>query len=67
VSDLLEVELLRGSLDHCVKCTICETACPVSNVSPLFPGPRTWGPQSERYRVSGEPSVEPSARGVLER
>ena len=29
-------ELLRGSLDHCVKCTICETACPVSNVTPLF-------------------------------
>ena len=51
-------ELLRGSLDHCVKCTICETACPVSNVTPLFPGPKYAGPQAERYRVEDEPSVE---------
>jgi glycerol-3-phosphate dehydrogenase subunit C len=51
-------ELLRGSLDHCVKCTICETACPVSNVTPLFPGPKYVGPQAERYRVPEEPSVE---------
>jgi glycerol-3-phosphate dehydrogenase subunit C len=51
-------ELLRDSLDHCVKCTICETACPVSNVTPLFPGPKYAGPQAERYRVADEPSVE---------
>src|SRR5581483_10122683 len=51
-------DLLRGSLDHCVKCTICETQCPVSNVTPLFPGPKYTGPQAERYRVSDEPSVE---------
>ena len=43
-------ELMRGSLDHCVKCTICETQCPVSNVTPLFPGPKYAGPQAERYR-----------------
>ena len=60
MTDLVEVALLRGSLDHCVKCTICETACPVSNASPLFPGPKYAGPQSERYRVSGEPSVDAS-------
>ena len=51
-------DLLRGSLDHCVKCTICETQCPVSNVTPLFPGPKYAGPQAERYRVADEPSVE---------
>jgi glycerol-3-phosphate dehydrogenase subunit C len=51
-------ELLRGSLDHCVKCTICETQCPVANVTPLFPGPKYAGPQAERYRVAGDPSVE---------
>ncbi|TMM07189.1 MAG: anaerobic glycerol-3-phosphate dehydrogenase subunit C, partial [Actinobacteria bacterium] len=50
--------LVRGSLDHCVKCTICETACPVSNVTPLFPGPKYVGPQAERFRVGDEPSVE---------
>jgi glycerol-3-phosphate dehydrogenase subunit C len=47
-------EPLRGSLDHCVKCTICETVCPVSNVTPLFPGPKYAGPQAERYRAHGD-------------
>jgi glycerol-3-phosphate dehydrogenase subunit C len=56
--DIAQRERLRGSLDHCVKCTICETQCPVSNVSPLFPGPKYAGPQAERYRVAGEPSVD---------
>ena len=60
MTDLLEMAMLRGSLDHCVKCTICETQCPVSNVSPLFPGPKYAGPQSERYRVTDEPSVDAS-------
>jgi glycerol-3-phosphate dehydrogenase subunit C len=46
-------ELVRDSLDHCVKCTICETFCPYSRVTPLFPGPKYVGPQAERYRGSG--------------
>jgi glycerol-3-phosphate dehydrogenase subunit C len=58
MSDGVLHELLRGSLDHCVKCTICETACPVSNATPLFPGPKYAGPQAERYRIEDEPSVE---------
>lgn len=58
MTDLVELAMLRGTLDHCIKCTICETACPVSNVSPLFPGPKYAGPQSERYRVADEPSVD---------
>src|SRR6185312_2041414 len=41
-------------------CTICETACPVSNATPLFPGPKYAGPQSERYRIADEPSVDAS-------
>jgi glycerol-3-phosphate dehydrogenase subunit C len=53
-------ELLRNSLDHCVKCTICETVCPVSNVTPLFPGPKYEGPQAERYRIQGLPSLDAS-------
>jgi len=44
-------DAMRGSLDHCVKCTICETACPFSNVTPLFPGPKYVGPQAERFRT----------------
>ncbi len=57
---LLGHEDLRNSLDHCVKCTICETVCPVSNVTPLFAGPKYTGPQAERYRVIGQESVESS-------
>jgi glycerol-3-phosphate dehydrogenase subunit C len=53
-------ELMRGSLDHCVKCTICETFCPVSNVTPLFPGPKYVGPQAERFRVPEESSPDSS-------
>jgi glycerol-3-phosphate dehydrogenase subunit C len=60
ISELLGHEELRNSLDHCVKCTICETVCPVSNVTPLFPGPKYVGPQAERYRVQGLPAVESS-------
>jgi glycerol-3-phosphate dehydrogenase subunit C len=52
--------LMRGSLDHCVKCTICETFCPVSNVTPLFPGPKYVGPQGERFRAPDEPSPDAS-------
>ena len=43
-------DLIRASLDHCVKCTICETACPVAQVTSLFPGPKYEGPQAERFR-----------------
>jgi glycerol-3-phosphate dehydrogenase subunit C len=46
-------ELVRDSLDHCVKCTICETFCPFSQATPLFPGPKYVGPQAERYRAGG--------------
>jgi glycerol-3-phosphate dehydrogenase subunit C len=46
-------ELVRDSLDHCVKCTICETFCPYSQVTPLFPGPKYVGPQAERFRGAG--------------
>ena len=53
-------DLMRGSLDHCVKCTICETFCPVSNVTPLFPGPKYVGPQAERFRVRDEVSADAS-------
>jgi glycerol-3-phosphate dehydrogenase subunit C len=59
-SDMPLQDLARESLDHCVKCTICETACPVSNVTPLFPGPKYVGPQAERYRAGAEPSVDHS-------
>ena len=46
-------ELVRDSLDHCVKCTICESFCPYAAATPLFPGPKYVGPQAERFRRTG--------------
>ncbi len=60
MSDDVLFGALRGTLDHCVKCTICETACPVAAVTPLFPGPKYAGPQSERFRVAGDGSPDAS-------
>ncbi len=38
------------SLDACIKCNICVTACPVTTVTDLFPGPKYEAPQSGRFR-----------------
>jgi glycerol-3-phosphate dehydrogenase subunit C len=46
-------ESVRDTLDHCIKCTICETACPFAQATVLFPGPKYVGPQAERFRVAG--------------
>ncbi len=48
--DFAKASLARASLDQCVKCTICETQCPVARATPLFPGPKYVGPQAERLR-----------------
>ncbi len=48
------------SLDQCIKCNICTTACPVSAVTDLFPGPKYAGPQAGRFRAPGQPSVDRS-------
>ena len=50
----MTVGSVRETLDHCVKCTICETACPFSKATPLFPGPKFVGPQAERFRLAGQ-------------
>jgi glycerol-3-phosphate dehydrogenase subunit C len=47
------VTAVRATLDHCVKCTICESHCPFSAATSLFPGPKYAGPQSERFRAAG--------------
>ncbi len=48
------------SLDQCLKCNICTTACPVSAVTDLFPGPKYEGPQAGRYRSLGQPAPDKS-------
>lgn len=48
------------SLDNCIKCNICTTACPVSAVTDRFPGPKYEGPQAERFRIKSHPSPDQS-------
>lgn len=48
------------SLDQCIKCNICTTACPVSAVTDLFPGPKYEAPQGGRFRSSKQNSPDKS-------
>ena len=51
---------VQHSADLCVKCNICTSFCPVSNVTDLFPGPKFVGPQAQRFRNPHEISVDDS-------
>ena len=42
----------------CIRCAICMAVCPVSRVTPLFPGPKQAGPGAERFRRPGDSSVD---------
>lgn len=48
------------SLDACIKCNICVTACPVAAVTDLFPGPKYEAPQSGRFRQPQQESPDHS-------
>ena len=52
------IEETPFTADHCLKCNICTSACPVAPLTPLFPGPKTVGPQAQRLREPGEPSPD---------
>ena len=54
------IEQSQFTSDHCIKCNICTSACPVAPATPLFPGPKTVGPQAQRLREPGTPSVDHS-------
>src|SRR5689334_11371744 len=47
--------------DLCLKCNICTSACPVAPVTELFPGPKTVGPQAQRFRDPHESGESPDA------
>lgn len=51
---------LELSLDRCIKCNVCTSACPVAAVTDLFPGPKYVGPQAQRFRRPGQPSPDAS-------
>jgi ferredoxin len=46
--------------DHCGKCNICTVACPVASATPLFPGPKTVGPQMGRFWTPAAHAIDPS-------
>lgn len=48
----------KRNLDVCIRCAICMAVCPVSRVTPKFPGPKQAGPGAERFRRPDEPSVD---------
>ncbi|PDW00341.1 anaerobic glycerol-3-phosphate dehydrogenase subunit C [Candidatus Chloroploca asiatica] len=57
--DHIELSLTQ-SLDHCIKCNICTSACPVAAVTDAFPGPKYVGPQAQRFRHEGQPVPDAS-------
>jgi glycerol-3-phosphate dehydrogenase subunit C len=48
------------TLENCIKCNICVSACPVAEVTDLFPGPKYEAPQGGRFRQDGQPSPDHS-------
>jgi glycerol-3-phosphate dehydrogenase subunit C len=48
----------KVNADVCIRCATCMAVCPVSRVTPKFPGPKQAGPGAERFRRAGEPSVD---------
>ena len=40
-----------NNFEQCLKCSICTVYCPVSAVTPSYPGPKQAGPDGERYRL----------------
>jgi glycerol-3-phosphate dehydrogenase subunit C len=57
--DHIELSLTQ-SLDHCIKCNVCASACPVAAVTDKFPGPKSVGPQAQRFRHAGQPVPDDS-------
>ncbi|MCD6291756.1 MAG: anaerobic glycerol-3-phosphate dehydrogenase subunit C [Anaerolineae bacterium] len=58
---MADLQDIRLTLDHCVKCNICTTVCPVASVAPdLFPGPKYVGPQAQRFRDPRELTADAS-------
>jgi glycerol-3-phosphate dehydrogenase subunit C len=48
------------TLDQCIKCNICVTACPVAAATDLFPGPKYEAPQGGRFRMLDQPTPDHS-------
>jgi glycerol-3-phosphate dehydrogenase subunit C len=43
-------------LDNCLKCSVCNSVCPVYGAHAQYPGPKHLGPELERLRCEGVPA-----------
>jgi glycerol-3-phosphate dehydrogenase subunit C len=50
---------VEQTADRCIKCNVCNTVCPVSAVTDLFPGPKYEGPQAQRFRAGVDTDDSP--------
>ena len=41
------------AIDNCLKCSVCNAACPVYSAHAQYPGPKHLGPELERLRCEG--------------
>lgn len=44
---------LSKLLEHCLKCSICQSACPVAVHNPEYPGPKVLGADLARMKCAG--------------
>lgn len=58
VIEFEEPKPVELTLEACIKCNICVTACPVTAVTDLFPGPKYEAPQAGRFRQSKQPTPD---------
>ncbi len=52
-------------LEHCLKCSHCQSACPIANQDPGYPGPKILGPDLFRLQAAG--AGVPSYREQIEK
>lgn len=64
IHDFEYYEQVEFTADLCIKCNICTSACPVAPVTELFPGPKTVGPQAQRFRQPGDRGADSPDKSV---
>lgn len=46
-----EHNISANNFEQCLKCTVCNSVCPMMAANPSYPGPKQAGPDGERYRI----------------
>jgi glycerol-3-phosphate dehydrogenase subunit C len=54
----MEKKWPKNNADVCIRCAACMAVCPVSRVTPLFPGPKQAGPGADRFRRPDDASTD---------